>query len=82
MVALEAVFGVELHFEKGNKKANRTLLKEIEKLKDEIEKETGEKVIIQEDWGKTWARLYIEKDEGEMTDELKKWAGREDENIL
>ena len=67
-------FGVELHFEKGNKDANRNLLKEMEKSKNEIEKETGEKVIIQEDWGKTWARLYIEKGEGKMTEELKKWA--------
>ena len=66
--------GVELHFEKGNKEANRNLLKEMEKSKNEIEKETGEKVIIQEDWCKTEARLYIEKGEGKMTDELKKWA--------
>jgi len=67
-------FGVELHFEKGNKETNLSLLKEIEKSKNEIEKETGEKVIIQEDWGKNWARLYLEKNEGKMTDELKKWA--------
>jgi len=65
---------VELHFEKENKDTNRKLLKEIEKSKDEIERETGEKVIIQEDWGKNWARLYIEKKEGKMTEELKKWA--------
>ncbi len=67
-------FGVELHFEKGNKYANRKLIKKMKKSKNEIEKETGEKVIIQEDWGKTWARLYIKKNEGQMTDELKKWA--------
>lgn len=69
-----SIFGVELHFEKWNKDTNKNLLKEMEKLKNEIEKETGEKVIIQEDWGKTRARLYIEKNEGKMTDELKKWA--------
>ncbi len=67
-------FGVELHFEKRNKDTNKSLLSEIEKSKNDIEKETGEKVTIQEDWGKTWARLYIEKNEGKMTDELKKWA--------
>lgn len=67
-------FAVELHFEKADKDANLKLLKEIEKSKDEIEKETGEKVIFQEDWGKVWARLYIEKNEGKMTDELKEWA--------
>jgi hypothetical protein len=67
-------FGVELHFEKGDKESNKSLLKEIEKSKNEIEKETGEKVMFEEDWGKTWARLYLEKDEGKMTDELKNWA--------
>ncbi len=67
-------FGVELHFEKGNKETNKNLLEEIKKSQNEIEKKTGEKVIYQEDWGKTWARLYLEKNEGKMTDELKKWA--------
>jgi len=67
-------FGVELHFEKGNKDTNRNLLKEMEKSKNEIETKIGEKVIFQEDWGKTWARLYIEKNEGKMTNELKEWA--------
>jgi len=67
-------FGVELHFEKGSKDNNKSLLREMEKSKNDIEKETGEKVIIQEDWGKNWARLYLEKNEGKMTDELRKWA--------
>lgn len=34
--------------------------------------ETNEKVIVQENWGKTRARLYIEKNEGKMTEDLKK----------
>ena len=63
-----------MHFEKSNKDTNRALLKEMEHLKDEIEKETGETVIFQEDWGKAWARLYLEKHEGRMTEELKRWA--------
>ncbi len=67
-------FEVGLHFEKGNRDANQNLLKEMDKSKDRIEKETGEKVIFQEDWGKALARLYVEKNEGKMTDELKKWA--------
>lgn len=67
-------FGVELHFEKGSKDANRNLLKEMEKLKDGIEKETGEKVVFQENFCKAWSRLYLEKNEGKMTDELKTWA--------
>jgi hypothetical protein len=67
-------FGVELHFEKVNKEANSTLLDEMKKFQSEIEKETGEKVTFEKDWGPTWAKLYIEKVEGEKTAELKKWA--------
>jgi hypothetical protein len=67
-------FGVELHFEKGDKESNKMLLKEMEKLKPDIERETGETVSFQEDWGKAWARLYIEKNEGKITNELKTWA--------
>jgi hypothetical protein len=66
--------GVELHFEKGDMKVNRCLIEELEKSKDEIEKETGEKVFIQKNWCRNWARLYIEKNEGKMTEELKRWA--------
>jgi len=68
-------FGVELHFEKGSKEANTALLAEMEKYQGEIEKETGEKPVFEKDWGQTWARLYIEKQQGDMkSPELKKWA--------
>jgi len=67
-------FGVELHFEKGNKDFNKGTIEIIEKLKTKLEQSLGEKIIFQKDWGKSWARLYIEKNEGKMTDELKEWA--------
>jgi len=68
-------FGVELHFESGNKNWNIDTLKEIVKLKKaEIEQKTNEKVIVQENWGSNWTRMYIEKNEGKMTEDLKKWA--------
>ncbi|MFH0849090.1 MAG: DUF4268 domain-containing protein, partial [archaeon] len=67
-------FGVELHFERANTDENKTLLKQMEPLKDQIEKETGENVIFQENWGRVWSRLYLEKKEGRMTDDLKIWA--------
>lgn len=66
-------FGVELHFE-GNKRYNKDTIDKIENLKTKIEQYTKERVIIQKDWGKSWSRLYIEKHEGEMTEELKDWA--------
>lgn len=67
-------FGVELHLEKGNKDFNTRTISLLEKFRTKIEEKTGEKVIIQKDWGKAWARLYIEKAEGKMTPELKEWA--------
>lgn len=67
-------FGVELHFEKSNRGANLRFLKELEKSKEEIEKALGEKVIFQPNWGKVVGRLYIQKNEGRLTEELKQWA--------
>ena len=67
-------FGVELHFETGNKEFNKSAIDKLEKFKSKIEQATNEKVIIQKDWGSNCARLYIEKNEGRMTEELKNWA--------
>lgn len=67
-------FGVELHFEKSNREFNKAAFNEMEKLKSKIEEETGERINLQRDWGKSWARLYIEKSEGKMTEDLKTWA--------
>lgn len=67
-------FGVELHFERGMREFNKNAIEELEKVKSKLERATGEKVIFQKEWGKTWARIYIEKNEGRMTDELKTWA--------
>ncbi len=67
-------FGVELHFEKENREFNKAAIDKIEIFKSEIEQKTNEKVIFQNDWVKNYARLYIEKNEGKMTEELKEWA--------
>lgn len=66
--------GVELHFEKGNKEQNQILILACAQLKNRLEAETGEPVIVQNEWGKTWARMYVEKQQGKMTDDLKQWA--------
>ena len=67
-------FGVELHFEKGNQAVNAALLIKIEHLKGEIEKQTGEPVFFEKEWGRTWPKMYIEKTGGAITEELRKWA--------
>jgi len=67
-------FGVELHFENRNKDLNKTWFKKIARMKPAIEQALGEQVVLEEDWSKNWSRLYIEKMEGRMTDELKDWA--------
>jgi uncharacterized small protein (DUF1192 family) len=50
------------------------MIERIEQLKDVIEKNLAEKVTFQKEWGKAWARLFIEKQEGKITEELKVWA--------
>ncbi len=67
-------FGVELHFEKGNKESNQGLLSACTQLKDKLEKALNETMIVQQNWGKTWARLYIVKQQGKITDDLRDWA--------
>lgn len=67
-------FGVELHFEKGNKEQNQAMLLICSQGKDRLEHEIGSPVVVQKEWGKTWARLYVEKQEGKMTDALREWA--------
>lgn len=67
-------FGVELHFESDNKERNLRSIEQLEKLSSLLEQKTHEKVIIQKNFGKTWTRIYIEKNDGTMSDELKNWA--------
>jgi hypothetical protein len=67
-------FGVELHFENDKKEVNLKSLEQLEKLVPLLEQKTHEKVIIQKDFGKNWARIYIEKNDGTVSDELKNWA--------
>jgi hypothetical protein len=67
-------FGVELHFEKRDSEFNKAALNKFKKLKSKIEKATNEKVIFDKSWGNNWSKLYIEKNEGKMTNELKNWA--------
>lgn len=68
------VFGVELHLEKGNRELNRQIINKLDNVINKLEQALGEKVIVQKEWGKVWSRLYIQKQEGKMTPELKEWA--------
>jgi hypothetical protein len=67
-------FGVELHFEKSNKDFNQSAISKLEQMRSEIESQMGEQVVFLKQWGSTWSRLFILKNEGAMTDELKNWA--------
>lgn len=67
-------FGVELHFERGNRKSNLEILSHLEDRIPQLEKDLHEKVNIQKEWGRNWSRLFIEIGEGQFTNELKEWA--------
>ena len=66
--------GVELHFEKVTRESNLKLFSACAELKGRLEKELDESLILQPDWGKIWARLLIEKQQGKINEELKDWA--------
>jgi len=67
-------FCVELHFEKGDKKDNLKFLTVLQNKIEDIEKALGEKVYVKKDWGKKWAKLFIERPITAIDESLKKWA--------
>jgi len=67
-------FGVELHFERRKRETNLMYLGFFEQYFPQIEKRTGERVLVQRDWGQAWSRFYLHKEESCMTEELKIWA--------
>ncbi len=67
-------FGVEVHFERGDRDSNWELLSRVEKMVPQLEKASGEPVVIQKEWGDRWSRLYVQKDEGHASESLKIWA--------
>ncbi len=66
--------GVELHFELDTKERNLNAIKKCESYVPILEHETGEKVHIQENWGKKSSRIYVEKDADITREELLSWA--------
>lgn len=67
-------FTISIDMEKTDKKQNQDIFKKIAKLKQSIETATGEEVVLIENWGKKCSRIYLEKMEGNFTEELKEWA--------
>ena len=74
--------GVELHFEKANREQNQILISTCAQLKNRLEKEIGEPVVVQKEWGKAWARMYVEKEQGKMSDDLKEWAAEKMHTLI
>lgn len=68
--------GVELHFETHDCRWNQSMLSDVVKYSNTIEKQAGERVYIQRNWGRTrdWARIYLANPHLDNVDELKQWA--------
>jgi len=69
-------FEVGLHFERQSQDENKQLFDFFKKQEDALKKELelDEDLQFQFPWGKRSARLYVIKNEGVMTKELKEWA--------
>lgn len=68
-----AFFEVGLHFEKPNYEENKKILTKIESAKDQLEKQIGEAIIFDYEFGKRWCRLYVANDNLEDTEALQNW---------
>jgi hypothetical protein len=66
-------FEVGLHFENNDKEKN---LKAVNWLQNqpEFNSFTGEKIYVQPNWGKRWAKIYVRKDTSIIDDDTKSWA--------
>ncbi|HOT74070.1 MAG TPA: DUF4268 domain-containing protein [Anaerohalosphaeraceae bacterium] len=67
-------FGVELHFEKGTKDDNLWYINAVRKHLPELEKQVGQTIEVMENWGHRWSRIFVQVHEGEMTEDLQRFA--------
>ena len=69
-------FSVGIHFEYLKKEKNEKIFTQIMKLKNDLEKSTGEKIIGETGWGmfRRRARIYIKKDFKNIDDESVQWG--------
>ncbi|MFZ2538508.1 MAG: DUF4268 domain-containing protein, partial [Oscillospiraceae bacterium] len=68
-------FCCELHFEWNSlPEESKSIFRKIVHRKDELEQKLGQPLIIQEEWRKNISRIYIELNEGQITEPLKDWA--------
>ncbi|MGB7532545.1 MAG: DUF4268 domain-containing protein [Halobacteriota archaeon] len=67
-------FEVGVHFERQSQDENKQLFDFFKNQEDFFKKELGEDIQFQFPRRSGEARMYVIKNEGEMTDELKKWA--------
>lgn len=69
-------FEVGVHFERQSQEENKRLFEFFKEKEDILKKELGldENLQFQFPWGKRWAKIYVIKQEGEMTEALKEWA--------
>lgn len=69
-------FEVGLHFERQSQEENKRLFDFFKEKEDILKEELGlaEDIQFQFPLGKRWARMYVIKKEGRMTEELKEWA--------
>lgn len=66
-------FEVGLHLEKNDKGQNQKILKEMEKIKSDLEQKIAETLHFDYDWGDKWAKMYVEQDKVDNIDELGEW---------
>jgi len=67
-------FEVGLHFERQSQEENKQIFDFFKDQEDTLRKDLEGDIQFQFPWGKRRARLYVIKNEGEMTEELKDWA--------
>lgn len=66
--------GVEIHFEKGDKQKNSAVMNKLLPHISTFNEKYQIHLEYQLDWGKSGCRIFIERNEGKASEELKEWA--------
>jgi hypothetical protein len=66
---------VALHFEHPQKEENLELLNHFLKYEKTIRDEfSSEEIIFDDEWGKNWTQIYVEREISGLSDEGVEWA--------
>ncbi len=67
-------FGVELHFERGDRDANLSMMESLRPLGPEVARAVGQAPVFDDAYRRQWAKIVLETPRDRPEEELAAWA--------